>query len=115
NCVKTDGERKNAGKVADYFNRQYEPRKRPHRSQELLNVTMAMNAQPMIVVVDKSQKRTAQRDGWVGRGRLKSRNQSEQIAQQDEVAKDNGIRNVALITVSHHAMRLVGNKFFGGF
>src|SRR5690349_18808270 len=113
--VKTDGERKNAGKVAHHFNQKHQWRQRPHRADELLDVAMALNAQPVKMIVDKSQKSATQRDGRAGRGRFKSWNQSEQIAQQDEIEKRNGIRDVALITVSHYAVGLLGDELFGSF
>src|SRR5205823_10100994 len=85
-CVKTDGERKDAGKVAHHFNQKHERRQRPHGADELLDIAMALNSQPMIVVIDKGQKSTTQRDGRVGGGRFKSGNQSQQVTQQYEVA-----------------------------
>src|ERR1044071_3031855 len=66
--VKTDGERKNASKVAHHFNQKHQWRQRPHRADELLDVAMALNAQPVKMIVDKSQKSATQRDGGTGRG-----------------------------------------------
>src|ERR1019366_4714650 len=98
--VKTDGERKHTGTVRDDLDRQHQRVKPPDRPEELLDIAEAVGAKSMVVVVHERKDRATEWHHDVRSRRLESRDQAQEIAEQDEHAQNGDVAKELLVSVA---------------
>src|ERR1017187_3162303 len=111
----TNGEREHAGEVGDNLDHKHQRGEPPHRPKKLLDVSPAVLADAVIVVVEKGKERAAKRNNHIRGGRLQPRNQPQQVAEQDEQAQNGDEAEEALEVVTDDGFALLGDKLMDSF
>src|SRR5215472_10553165 len=93
---KTNREGEQPGSVADQLDWQHERCKGRDRSEKMFQIADSRMLETLCVIVQKRTNCTAQRHGGHAGRRLKSRNQSNQIANQNEDENNGKKRRVGL-------------------
>src|ERR1051325_11034003 len=83
---------------------EHQPGEPPERTQELLHILDAVLARARHVIDDERHEPEAERDVEVGGRRRETRNQSDQVAHQDEDEEASEEGDVSLVAVADHTL-----------
>src|SRR5262249_38608010 len=113
--VQTNRERKHARQMANDLDWDHQGRQNRHRAGEMLQVFHSRMFEPLRLIIKESDDRTSQRHDRLSRGRLESRDQPDQVAEQNEKRQRHEKRRVAFAMVADDLLALSLNKVVSAF
>src|SRR5947209_9836554 len=113
--VKTNGERKRPGEVADDFDRQHQWRQQDHRPQELFDIAATIRTKPGRVIEEERYHCQAKGNVRIHGGGFKTRYQPEQIHEQDKEEESAEERCILRAIMPHHLFRGSMDELVGEF
>src|SRR3954470_1167147 len=101
--------------MTDHFKRQHQRRKPPHRTKKMLQISRTAGSEALELIVDEcadgATERHNRRSGWG----FESRNNAEQIGNQNKKTKRYQERGKPLAVVSDHVTTLAFDESIDAF